>query len=797
MRTIISALCLFCILFNTSLRAQDVNSKAIEKSFTTYLESNYQEKIYLHTDKNTYLAGELLWFKIFNTEAYTNRPLSIGKIAYVEILNDQNQSLLQTKVELKDGSGSGSIYLPTVLPSGNYTLRSYTNWMKNFDPAFYFHKKLIIYNTLKEESESPKAITKPAQIQFFPEGGNLVYGLNSRVAFKAVDESGAGLNFRGAILNGANDTVARFTPSEFGIGSFYLNPKEGEVYRAVIYPVKAKSFNANLPEIYKNGAVMTVKPGVDSALNVNIQQKLDKVNGLTLFVHSGHKVVFTKSISASDAGAEVSVPLDALGEGISHLTLFNGLVPLCERLYLKKRARQINIDLITNKKIYAPREKVNIDITQALGSRPVKSNFSVSVFKADSLQMMDDDIATYLYLTSELKGRVENAEWYLNNASQEALDNLMLTHGWRRFKWEDVLAPQQKDFKYLPEIQGPIISGKLFNSTSKAPLADKQAYLSIPGRRTVFYTATSNNRGEINFFTKKHYGPAEIIAQPDLLTDSLIKIEIEQPFSSKVAPVEESRFNYKVDTRILTERSIAMQVNNAYYTKYLNKEQLPSIDSAAFFTLPDKVYKLDDYVRFTTMEEVLREYVPEVSVAIRKKSYHLKVFDPVLKSFYSAAPLILIDGVPVFDSGDAIIKFDPLKVQSLEVVARSYLYGQNNFAGIVSFKTYKGDLAGFELPKQAEVLDFEGLQYQREFYSPMYDGDSSASTHLPDYRTTLFWSADNQTDSAGKSNLNFFTSDLPGKYRVVIQALSKEGEAGYKVIDFEVADRLTSLNPVK
>ena len=157
--------------------------------------------------------------------------------------------------------------------------------------------------------------------------------------------------------------------------------------------------------------------------------------------------------------------------------------------------------------------------------------------------------------------------------------------------------------------------------------------------------------------------------------------------------------------------------------------------------------------------------------------------------FDHGAPFIMVDGVPVFDDGKSIIKFDPLKVNKLEVVNRAFVYGQNIFHGITSFQTYKGNLAGFELPKQALVMDYEGMQNQKEFYSPMYEGDNAQTSRLPDYRTTLFWSANNQTDTKGKASLGFFTSDLPGKYVVVVQSLSKQGQAGSQVLEFNVVKK--------
>lgn len=784
-------LSLACTLVMFSADAQQTDTAAFKLKFGSYLENSFQEKIYIHHDKDTYLAGEIIWMKVYNTEAYTNRPSAVSKVAYVELLNAENKPVFQTKIELNNGRGSGSIYLPVALESGKYTLRSYTNWMKNFSPDFYFHKVLAIYNTLIGEDLPAKVAIDQSAIRFFPEGGNMVSGLTSKIAFKAVDSEGKGIDFRGAIVDGSNDTIVRFRPSRFGLGSFFFKPDMSRTYKVIINPVNGREFTAVLPEVFNKGVVMTVKRNA-TILNVNVETNIQTNEKFTLFIHSGHKPVFVQTIQGGKNPGGFTVPVDKLGDGVSHLTLFNAAnQPVCERLFFKKPKKLLSVNVSSDKAQYSTREHALISVDQTSDGRPVSGDFSIAVYRADSLSKNDGDIGSTLWLTSELKGNIENPTWYFNNDADDATDDLMLTHGWRRFKWEDVLSGKKQTFEYLPELQGPIVTGRIVNADQK-PVANQIAFLSVPDRRLQLYTASSNINGVINFYTKNFYGPAEINAQTDLRTDSLLRVEINSPFSTYFADSIKDRFKMYPDKSELLKRSVAMQVNNIYQSANLNKESLAVIDTAAFYIKPDKVYKLDDYVRFTTMEEVLREYVPDVVVALRNKSYQLRVFSPAITSFHNSAPLILIDGVPVFDEGNAIIHTNPRNIQRLEIVNDAYVYGRNVFQGILSFHTYKGDLADFKLPRQAAVLDYDGFQNTREFYSPMYPGDITNQLRIPDYRTTLFWSADNQIKEDGKAKLEFFTSDLAGKYHIVVQSLSENGEAGSKVMDFDVVGKVIS-----
>ncbi len=779
---------LFILSFHIETSAQNVWAGDLEKQFSTYLENNFREKIYVHTDKYAYLGGEILWLKVYNVEAYTNWPCNVSKVAYVEVLNNENKPVLQTKIALTRGSGAGSLYLPATLVSGNYTLRAYTAWMKNFDPEFFFHKEINILNTLKDEPVSAQALTeKQYAVRFFPEGGNLVYGLKSKVAFRAVDSEGKSFGFSGAIVNSVNDTIVRFQPHKFGIGSFWFTPVEGQSYKAVIVRDKEKQI-VSLPEMYAEGAVLAVKHETAPVLKVEVQAKIANESAFTLVVHSGRKMVFTQALNANKIAEGFSIPVNKLNDGIAHITLFNSGHPLCERLYFKQPEHQLQIRLKTDKSEYLTRQKVDIDIEQAVNAIPASTNFSLAVYRADSILTEEAHIVGSLLLNSELRGNIENVNWYLKNPSDvAAMDNLMLTHGWSRFKWNDVVTAKQQSYPYQPEMHGHIITARV--SKQGTPVSDESVFLSIPDKKVRLFTGTSDNKGEVKFYTKDFYGQSEIIAQVDPRSDSLSKIEILSPFANKFSEAKRPAFSVKQFPADLLGRSVAMQVNNVFNSKCLNEEIAVPVDSAAFYNHPAKAYLLDDYVRFATMEEVLREYVPEVLVTIRKREYHLNVPDLNILDFDHGAPFIMVDGVPVFDDGKSIIKFDPLKLQKLEVVNRAFVYGQNIFHGIISFHTYKGDLASFELPKQALVVDYEGMQNRKEFYSPMYEGDNAQISRLPDYRTTLFWSANNQTDAKGKARLGFFTSDLAGKYFVVVQSLSEQGQVGSQVLEFNVVKK--------
>ncbi len=137
---------LLFLAFSFKLFAQVDDRKDVSLKFNEYVLNNFQEKIFVHTDRNFYLSGDIVWFKIYNTSASQNTFTTISKIAYVELLNTENKSLLQAKIALTDGMGNGQFVLPLSLPTGNYIFRAYTNWMKNYSEEIMFEKTISVIN---------------------------------------------------------------------------------------------------------------------------------------------------------------------------------------------------------------------------------------------------------------------------------------------------------------------------------------------------------------------------------------------------------------------------------------------------------------------------------------------------------------------------------------------------------------------------------------------------------------------------------------------------------------------------
>ncbi|OQP50845.1 hypothetical protein A4H97_03190 [Niastella yeongjuensis] len=794
-KILISLLLLIVLLLFKKLTYAQGPLAVVPAQYKQYCNNMHPEKMYVHTDKNFYLAGELLWFKIYNVDGALYQPADLSKIAYVEILDKDNKPVMQTKIPLTKGKGNGSFFLPVSVNSGNYKLRAYTNWMKNFSAAFYFEKPVTIVNTQKALTSSPVDTITHYQVVFLPEGGNLVNGITTKVAFKVTDRFGKGMDCKGWVLSQHNDTLLSFQSFRFGMGHFMFTPNSAQPAKAVISLANGRTIIQNLPAAYEQGYVMQLSEETAGSIKVNITSKPASSQPVYLFVHSHQVMQVTEKQTITNGVATFLIDKNKLAEGVSTFTVFNDRQqPVCERLYFKKPQQILSVAANSNSVQYGNRKRVALSVNTQHANVPAGSpaNLSVAVYRIDTLQTIDpNSVLSYLWLTSELAGNIESPAYYFstdNDELKEATDNLLLVHGWRKFDWDSILTDKRPVFEYVPEFDGHIISCQVKNNDhTVAAGSTTDAWLSIPGIPLQFYNSRASDKGKIFFDVRDYYGQNEIIIQTDN-TDSNAHVDVMNPFSEKYSDALLPPFSLPVVAQnSLNEQSVGMQVLNTYKADKLSQFAVPVIDTTPFYGKPTNVYKLDDYVRFTTMEEVLREYVPEVAIRRYGGQLHLKVFDYDAHDFYPNDPLILLDGVKV--DNNILLGFDPLKVNKLEVVTNNYIKGEFIYPGIVNFTTYHGDMESLKLDSRAVILDYEGLQLKRNFYSPVYKTEQQASSRLPDFRNLLYWEPDVQTDATGKATVEFFTGDIKGKYVAVLQGMDDAGYAGSYYFTFDVTNK--------
>lgn len=765
----------------------------ISEKFVQYHRQAPVEKLFVHLDRPAYAAGETIWLKAYAVDGTWHRPLALSTVAYVEVLDAAQKPVAQASIALHQATGYGSLVLPTQLASGRYLVRAYTKWMQNFGPEFYFQAPITILNTF---GASGRAVVQEApayDIQFFPEGGQLVQGLASRVAFKVLDKAGRSQAATGTIADGRGAVVASFSTLKYGMGSFRLPPAQaGAAYTATVRLADGTRCSGRLPAVQAQGYVVGLAQEDPATLRLTVQAAGTELasSPVLLLGHTGQQLTIAAKAAFSDGRAVFSIKKASLPEGIAHFTVFNAArQPVAERLYFQPLRHRLAVAVQAGKTTYAPRTQVQLQLAV-----PTAANLSLAVYRLDSLAAASPaDIASSLLLGTDLRGAVEDPGYYLRDSSatgREAADNLMLTQGWRRFRWGEVLAGHTPALAYAPEGHGPVLQARLTTATGAPAPAGIGSFLTIPSRTGRFYYGVSQPGGLVDFEPDNFIGTQKIVLQTDPRRDSTYRLEVRSPYSTRYAPAQLAPLTLTAGLApALTERHVQAQVAQVFADSSRSVYQMAAFDTTSFFGKPDERYLLDDYTRFKSMEEVMREYVPGVLVRKRRDGFHFITYNHTRQANFQADPLVLLDGLPVFDT-NKIMAFDPLKVRQLDVLTARYFQGPLAYDGVVSYTTYRGDLGGFGLNPRALAEEYEGVQGQREFYAPRYDTETQQRSRLPDLRNLLYWNPNLRLAPAQPQTLNFFTSDQAGRYLVVVQGLTPTGRLGSASCTFEVKPAL-------
>ncbi len=771
--------------------AQSTASVAtLSQRFQQYSQQALTEQLFLHLDRPAYVAGETMWFKAYAVDGTYHRPLPMSKVAYVEVLDAAQRPVLQAKIALVRAMGQGSFELPAELATGRYLVRAYTNWMKNAGPDFYFQCPVAVVNT-REPRPAPAPVAGLGyDVQFFPEGGQLVRGLPGRVAFKIVDRLGNSVAATGTVADASGATITTFRTLRYGLGSFLLTPAAGGgTYTATVRLPGGAVITSKLPVVAEQGYTLLLTDTSPTQLTVAVQAKpAGSAQPLQLLAHTGQQVTAAAEAALVNGQATFQISKQLLRPGITHFTVFSGRQPVAERLYFRRptRAQLLAIQGSASATSLGQRSQVSLRVG---ASQPAA--LSVAVYRVDSLvASAPADISSYLLLAADLKGVVEDAGYYFRDSSAvagQAADNLMLTHGWRRFRWDAVLTGQPPAAVYPPELNGYVLQGRVRHATG-APAAGIPTYLSLPGRTFWFGSTVSHTDGLVQFEMPHAYGLRKLVLQTNPALDSTTRVELLSPFvagggaTAPGLPPLPSRW-----AASLTERHLQAQVTQAFPVP--PRYQTVPLDTLAFYGRPTEHYRLDDYTRFPTLEDVMREYVPGVLVRKRKDGFHFLVTDRLRHLILKENPLTLLDGLPLFDL-NRLMALDPLRIKTLDVVDSRYFIGQQVYDGLVSYRTYKGDLGGYPLNPHALLEEYETMQVPREFYAPRYETAAQRQSRLPDLRSLLYWNSTVDVSAGQPQTLTFFTSDQAGRYLVVAQGIAPDGRLGSTNFSFEVKPTL-------
>ncbi|MCC1484543.1 hypothetical protein [Winogradskyella immobilis] len=424
--------------------AQEEDSSIID-SFEDYADLT-REQVYLHFNKSTYIVGEMLGFNAYVFIKDSKQLSDNTTNLYCQIVDTNDKVIKEKLLLVTSGVSRGEFEIDSLFATGEYRLKAYTNWMRNFTKEHnYFLENFKVINPLTNRDDKPQAVSDEIDVQFLPESGHLLEGTDNVIGIIAKDKLGNGIsNLRLKLYDDTNTELTETILNEYGIGNFILNPKPGEIY-TVKYSYNQKRKEQQLLKAENKGVVLSIKelPRKNSiAVSIKTNDNtLDLIKGkrYKLSIHNGSEIkelqfAFTDLLEVSQ-----TVSLTQLFPGINIFTVFdNEDRPIAERMYFNYKGLNLApqdytiFNTINNDSIEIRVTMPNVKLDQF-------QNLSVSVLPSKTKSYEHhQNIISSLYLQPYLREAVEQADYYFSDitaAKKYELDNLLLTLGWSSYDW--------------------------------------------------------------------------------------------------------------------------------------------------------------------------------------------------------------------------------------------------------------------------------------------------------------------------------------------------------------------------
>jgi len=339
---------------------------------------------------------------------------------------------------------------------------------------------------------------------------------------------------------------------------------------------------------------------------------------------------------------------------------------------------------------------------------------------------------------------------------------------------------------FLPEYEGHIVKGKIIDNLTSAVKTDNDflfPVLTFLGEGLHFFSGQKNKTGDVQFVTTGISETKEI-ATEIFFADGKYRVDIQSPFVTRFTPKPMPQLH--IDTAYygrLLERSVALQVLN-YFSDESSDHRI--VSESYFKMKPSMSYKLDEYTRFTTMQEVFTEFI--FPARFRRNGGKWEISTLVKRGneySFGTSPLVLLDGVPVSDH-DVIYNYNPLAVERINIYYGPCFMGGYRFDGIVELITYRRLHQDLTLNKSTQIISYEGPQSYQRFDTPDYSDENNRKSPKPDARHTLLWNPDVRTDGKTFIRLPFDTSDLTGEFQATVEGVTKDGKIIFITSVFKV-----------
>ncbi|BDQ11212.1 hypothetical protein [Sediminibacterium sp. TEGAF015] len=778
-----------CLLFwgiGTSLKAQQIDSM-----MSVYAEGFPKEKIHIHFDRPVYNTGDTLFYKVYLLAA--NEPSMLSKNLYVEWYDTTGTLIKQTVAPLFQSTARGSFEIPAKYSGGFLHVKAFTRWMLNDDPAYLFQKNIPINGGNVVLGRMPS----PTRVDIFPESGSLVEGVNSRVAFKAINQIGLPVKIKGVLIDAQKKVLDSLKVQHDGMGLFVLKPLPGQQYQLNWTDEYGRTGTTPIKDIKKEGVVLTVRTNNEKAFLQFERSEPASANfkQMNLLVHMNQSLLYKVGLKMSERNYQrAEIPIDELPTGIVQFTLFTAdWIPVAERIvFINNHTHDFNAKInpiVTN---LGKRALNKFDI---FVSDTTMTNMSVAVIDANANTNDPHSIFSNFLLASEIKGYVHNPSYYFQSDADSImnrLDLVMMTNGWRKINWEKLKEGIGPQLKYMPETEYMSLKGSVFGIK---PVMVKDQQLN-------FVLAAKDSSKTLQFAAIDANGNFE---QPGIFFYDTVKVYYGFNNNSKLSGA----------TQVKIENGLLRKENGAKVGLGAIPPVWGGIDSMAiarmnfYLTEQEKLRKL---MASASLSEVVVKTRTKSKLEILDETYSSGLFSGMngysfdLTDGTVAALDIFtflqgrVAGLQVTGTGPSAsltwrggmpdiylneLRSDIPMVANIPIADIAYLKvfrppffgtGAGGGSGAIVIYTKKGGTSkGSQNVKGLESTLLSGYSTFKEFYNPIYDKTTVAFE--PDTRNTLYWNPYIITNKKSpRYPIEFYNNDVSTKLKIVLEGFNASGK---------------------
>ena len=746
------------------------------------------EKVYVQFDNKRYAPGQTIWFKAYLTSLQL--PSNLSKNFYLDFHDANGKLAAHISAPIVSGVALGNWVVPEKFQGETVTAIGYTNWMRNFDSAFYFKRTLTILSSLAN-NQKPATVLPTTTVQFLPEGGNAINGIPCNMAFKAVNQNGLPEQITGVIKNKAGEEITNFSSVHHGMGTFQYLPQAGETYTAYWNDQLGNAHQTPLPTAESVGVNLILHPGsLERYFEINRSAEVPEAwKKITVMVQANGEVLFKAVANLSSKTAIRSkIPVMQFPSGVAQLNLFDANnQPVCERLFfVNNEEYRLNATVKTDTLNLEKRAKNVFEISI---EDSTLANLSLAITDGNVNGLSDDNILSSLLLTSDIKGYVHNPAYYFTSDEDslaKQLDLVMLTNGWRRYSWSAVLSNNLPKLKYTAD----------------------SAYLSLYGKIEGLSENKIKKAELMNMILQSKDSSKSMIFLP---------IQPDGTFSQpNVILYDTTRIFYKLNAATLWAKNKVTIWNNLYTpdkNRMITNTHF-NIDTAGNGLLKfiaAEAKRLEQLKLETTLKEV---------VVKSKVKSPMQELDQKYASGLFTSDGIQFDLTQSNEGGNTVLGYLQSRVAGLQInnpnspdasaswrgsrtdfflnefqadaeqifsvnlndvayikVFRPPFFGSfgGGAGGAIAVYTKKGVDATRSI-KGLDFLEWMGYSPRKEFYSPNY-AEQQAGFNTADLRNTLLWMPWINTNGNNQTiKVHFYNNDFSKSFHLTLEGMDNEGK---------------------